>query len=849
MTSLRATYRLQFRGDVDLEKAASLVPYLAQLGVSHLYASPLFQAAPGSTHGYDVTDFGKFDDCLGGYDGFEALSIALSAHGLGLILDIVPNHMAASSHNPWWADVLRYGQASRYAGHFDIDWSRTKLLLPILGRPYGAALEAGDFSLGYDTDGLTWQASGQALSLEPRTWSLILRDFEKPGRPALDGDPALLRTWLGDTENARRLGTYLAATSRDKERMHQIHEAQHWRLAHWHAARDMLGYRRFFEISDLVGVRVEEPQVFDDVHRFLFELVDRGFVDGVRVDHVDGLADPKDYLDRLANALPRSVPIWVEKILKREERLPAEWPVAGATGYEFLARTMAVLTNGAAALELDRAYAAHCGTAIDYPAMRGTAKREVLTRNLAAELGTLVGLLQRALASDLSGRDWGPDTLRRAVVALLVAMPVYRTYFAGGSGSSSDQAIAAGALAKARSDSGLDDPAAADAVAGCLLRPENPAAQEFRTRFQQVSGALMAKAVEDTLFYRFNRLVSANEVGADSHKIAIDLAEFHAFAADRADTHLLALNATATHDTKRGEDARMRIAAIAEAPTRWCDCVARFDTILAEDLGNLEVDANTRWLFYQALLGSWRPDLSDDLAERMGAFLLKAAREAKLHTSWVKTHQRYERQLKQFVGDALSCEPFVDSFAKCAARFIAVGERKSLIQLGLKLTLPGIPDIYQRTEVADLSFVDPDNRRPVDFTDLAQRLSNIDCEKPRDFSQRKLALLSFGLRLRRTHADVFAGRYRDLQVENDADGRMLAFAREGRAATLIVAAEMSRDRSVTRKAISLNLAGGRRLGAMIGAFPLRQAVEIASPDQGLAPHLEDMGLSIRLFAE
>jgi len=847
MTTPRATYRLQFRGDVDFENAANLVPYLAQLGVSHLYASPLFQAAPGSTHGYDITDFGKFDDCLGGYDGFEALSIALSAHGLGLILDIVPNHMAASSHNPWWADVLRHGQASPYAGHFDIDWSQPKLLLPILGRPYGDALEAGDFSLSYDSDGFTWRASGQALPLEPTTWSLILHDFEEPGRPALDGDPALLRTWLGDTGSAGRLGTHLAATSRDKERMHQIHEAQHWRLAHWHAARDMLGYRRFFEISDLVGVRVEEPQVFDDVHRFLFELVDRGFVDGVRVDHVDGLADPKYYLDRLANALPRSVPIWVEKILEREERLPAEWPVAGATGYEFLARTMAALTNGAAVLELDRAYAAHCGTTIDYPAMRDAAKREVLTRNLAAELEALVKMLQRAFAADLSQRDWGPDSLRRAAIALLVAMPVYRTYFATGGGSESDRTIVADAVDKARSDPGIDDPAAVDAVAGCLLSAETPAAQEFRTRFQQVSGALMAKAVEDTLFYRFNRLISANEVGADPGRIAIDAEEFHAFAADRGNTYPLALNATATHDTKRGEDARMRIAAIAEAPARWCACVSRFDAILA-DAGVREVDANTRWLFYQALLGGWKPDLSDDLCGRIGAFLLKAAREAKLHTNWVKTNRRYEQQLKQFIDGALSCAPFVEAFAPCAAPFVAVGERKSLIQLGLKLTLPGIPDIYQGTEVADLKFVDPDNRRRADFDDLARRLSNIDSEKPGDFSQRKLALLSFGLRLRRTHADVFAGRYRDLPVENDADGRMLAFARKGRAATLIVAAEMPGDRSVTRKAISLNLAGSRRLGAMIDAFPPRKTSEITSPDRGLAPHMEELGLSIRLFA-
>jgi len=426
-------------------------------------------------------------------------------------------------------------------------------------------------------------------------------------------------------------------------------------------------------------------------------------------------------------------------------------------------------------------------------------------------------------------------------------MPVYRTYFAGGKGSSGDQAIAAGALDKARSDPGLDDPAAVDAVAGCLLKPENPAVQEFRTRFQQVSGALMAKAVEDTLFYRFNRLASANEVGADPDNIAIDTEEFHAFAADRGNTYPLALNATATHDTKRGEDARMRIAAIAEAPTRWCACVSQFDAILADSAAVPEVDANTRWLFYQALLGGWRSDLSDDLRERIGAFLLKAAREAKVHTSWVKANRRYEQQLKQFVEGALSCTPFVEAIATCAAPFITIGERKSLIQLTLKLALPGIPDIYQGTEVANLSFVDPDNRRRVDFDGLARRLSNIDSEKPGDFSQRKLALLSFGLRLRRTHADVFAGRYRALPVES-AGGRIFAFAREGHTATLIVAAAMPGERTVSSKPISLNLAEDRRFGEMIDAFPPRPTAKIASPDRGLAAHLEELGLSIRLFA-
>jgi (1->4)-alpha-D-glucan 1-alpha-D-glucosylmutase len=848
MTVPHATYRLQFRGDVDFEKAAGLAPYLARLGVSHLYASPLFQATPGSTHGYDVTDHGKFDESLGGDGGFELLSTALRDNGLGLILDIVPNHMAASCHNPWWADVLRHGRESRYAGHFDIDWSPPKLLLPILGRPYGDALAAEEFSLGHDADGLTWQASGQALPLDPKTWPLVLQDLAETSAPGLDAEPASFRTWLGEADNASHLAVHLATISRDQSRMHQIHEAQNWRLAYWRAARDMLDYRRFFEISDLVGVRVEDAWVFDDVHHFLFELVEAGHVDGVRVDHVDGLADPKGYLERLARCLPRPAPIWVEKILEREERLPAGWPVAGATGYEFLAMTSAALTDGAAEPELDRAYAAYCGATADFAAMRNGAKREVLTRNLAAELETLVGLLRQAFAADLSNRDWGPDSLRRAAIALLVAMPVYRTYVTTEGGSDSDRAVVAGAVGNARFDPWLDDPAAIDAIAGCLLSPENSAAREFRARFQQISGALMAKTVEDTVFYRFNRLASANEVGADPSKIAIDAAAFHAFATERASTAAMALNATATHDTKRGEDARMRIAALAEDPAKWGACVARFDAILA-GAGVPDIDASSRWLFYQALLGSWRPDLSDNLPERIGAFLLKAAREAKVRTSWVKTNQHYELQLQQFVERTLSHGAFVEAFADCAPAFIAIGERKSLIQLALKLTLPGIPDIYQGTEVADLSFVDPDNRRSVDFGGLATTLSHVEAGKISDFNERKLSLLSFGLRLRRNHADVFAGGYRPLAVEASPGRRLLAFARDGRTATLIVAAELSGDRPVASGAISPARAEQRRLGEMIDAFPSRPAAEIASPDRGMVPHLTELGLSIRLFAE
>lgn len=797
---------------MDFEKAAGLVPYLARLGISHLYASPLFQAMPGSTHGYDVTDHGKFDESLGGRDGFRQLSARLGEHGLGLILDIVPNHMAADCNNPWWADVLRNGRRSAYADHFDIDWSEPKVLLPILGAPYGEALAAGEFSLGHDEDGLVWHASGQALPIDPITWPLILRDF-RTTTPNFEVGPDSFRDWRS-AENVAALDAHLSAISHDAARMHQIHEAQVWRIAYWRAARDMLSYRRFFEVSDLVGVRVEDPKVFDDVHRFLFELVAEGAVEGLRIDHVDGLADPDGYLAGLVARLPRPVPIWVEKILEHDENLPTAWPVAGTTGYEFLAMTTAALTNGAAEPELSRAYATFTGLARNYEAMLDAAKREILTRNLAAELATLVRQLQKVFNEDLSQRDWGGDTLRRAIIALLVAMPVYRTYFTAAGGTERDRSILADAVTRARHDPGLDDPMVVDSVADCLTAQTNPAARAFCVRFQQVSGALLAKAMEDTLFYRFNRLISANEVGAAPEKLSLEKTAFLARAAARGNAHPMSLNATATHDTKRGEDSRMRIAAISQAPERWIQAVDQFEAALAADQNVPEIDANTKWLFYQALLGSWRPGLKDDLPERVGAFLLKAARERQVRTSWVKEDRRYEDRLSLFVDGALSCDEFLGLFDRHSTEFVEIGSRKSLAQLALKLTLPGVPDIYQGTEFTDLSFVDPDNRRPVDFDSLDRRLATIGETVPRDLDEQKLGLLCFGLRLRRTRPDVFAGDCQPLPDSEDVKGHQFAFARRGASGTLIVAI----DTSGTATAV-VDMPAHCQLGKLIETFP------------------------------
>ena len=759
-----ATYRIQFRAGMDFARTAAIVPYLAELGASHLYASPILQAQHGSTHGYDVTDHRRFDEDLGGLDGFLELSAALKRHALGLILDIVPNHMAASVQNPWWADVLRHGRDSRYAGHFDIDWDAPSLVLPVLGKPYGDVLEAGEMALGRDEDGYVLRYYEHVYPLSPATAPMLA---------AAAGTG--LGTMLDDA--------VLERLSQDRELIHRVHEAQPYRLAYWRLARDGLTNRRFFEISDLVGVRVEEPGVFVDVHRFLFEMIEAGHVDGVRVDHVDGLADPAGYLDRLARELPRPVPVWVEKILARGERLPDNWPVAGTTGYEFADLVASVVTEPRGVPALSEGYDAFTGTGHDYEAMRVEAKREILGQNLAAELDLLTGLAEMALADDPSARDWGRDSVRKALIGILVALPVYRTYLGDGAASEADRAVLGRVRDEAPRHAELDDTGAIDSVLNHLTEAASEADRKLRTRLQQTSGALMAKAVEDTLFYRYNRLISANEVGGEPDHPAQPPEAFHDYMRRHGGT---ALNATATHDTKRGEDARMRVAAIAELPDAWLGAVTAFDRELVGE-GEAGADPEARWLFYQALLGGWQQPAGDELRDRIKTYMQKAVREAKRQTSWLGPNEEYEAGLMGFVDGAFASARFLGIFDDLTAPFIETGRRKSMAQLALKLMAPGIPDIYQGTETFDLSFVDPDNRRPVDFEGLRQPP---DRDEAPHGTRLKAHLMRFGLALRRDLPELFqAETYRPVDMPEDE--RLLAFAREGQAGWLLVVVDLS----------------------------------------------------------
>ena len=795
-----ATYRLQFREGMTFARAAeTVVPLLARIGLSHLYASPLFQAAEGSTHGYDVTDHRALDESLGGREGFERLSSALRREGLGLVLDIVPNHMAATPSNPWWRDVLRHGRASAYARHFDVDWNAPKLLLTQLGGPYGEVLEADELSFAYEPDGLALRYYENAFPLAPQSWGQAAPGIALP-------DYHDFPAWIADRNNAAKLDSVLKEAGR--ERIHAVHEAQPWRLSYWRAARDMLTHRRFFEITDLVGVRVEDEAVFDDVHATLFELMREGHVHGLRIDHVDGLADPGGYLDALRDKAPKlrdgsDAPIWVEKILGPGESLPREWPIAGTTGYVAGRAIAGVLTDGEGEGTLTGAYAAFTGDRQDYDRMLRAAKREIISVNLAAETELLTRMAGDVAANDLHARDYGHDSLRSALTAIMTAMPVYRTYLGDGEPSEADRDVLERVEAAASEDPTIDDPGAVRFVLRSLREGRGEATERLRRRFQQTTGAVMAKSLEDTLFYRTHRLISLNEVGAEPDHFGISNADWHGEMIARAESMPHGLIATATHDTKRGEDARMRITAISHAPAEWAALAGRHDRALTADLAD-PPNPNTRWLFLQALLGAYEEGQPiSALRERMADYMIKAAREAKLRTSWVSPDEGHEDRVRGLVEHALGDEStFLSDFLADAAPFMERGRALSLQQVALKATMPGVPDFYQGTFGGDFSLVDPDNRRPIDWDRRRAVLDAIDAgETPPDGMGAKAALTVAILALRRSEADLFEhGSYRPIaaRVEEGRD-EPLAFAREhgGRAVVTVIDREPDTPATVT----------------------------------------------------
>ncbi|MEH7910920.1 malto-oligosyltrehalose synthase [Rhizobium laguerreae] len=802
MTLPTATYRIQFRNGMTFDRACDLVPYLKTLGISHLYASPIFTAVSGSTHGYDVTDANEIDPALGGRVGFERLTESLASVGMGLILDIVPNHMAASPENGWWRDVLTFGRQSAYFNHFDIDWSEP-LTLPQLGQEFEGALANGELRIALDeTHGnFAFGYFETLLPLNPGSYGAIANRLDDPVATRMAEAAAVtsgedfnraMRDILFEGGDRAVLRQKLEEASSDRDFVRNLHEAQHWRLTHWKEAARHLSYRRFFEVTGLVGIRVEDPAVFDDMHRLVIELVRHGKVQGLRIDHVDGLAEPKAYLDRLREAAGPDTYIVVEKILGAGEVLPESWPVAGTTGYEFIAALSELFIDGAGLRILDDAYRSIAGETGNLEEGRRIAKRLMVERNFAGETDRLVSIAAGIFPEVKRGE------IATALSELLIAFPVYRTYGDGGPLSWQDSAVLAATASQAMAR--LDDRRACDHVLKLLEgKVEGDAAHDFRIRFQQLSGPVMAKATEDTLFYRYNRLLAANEVGDEPGKSPGGPEEFHRRMAERARLQPHGLSASATHDTKRGEDARARLYALSEGADVFVQAVERWREMNRPWLKDLPDGAapepNVEWMLYQALAGIWPEDFdrgqTEELRARFTDYAVKAVREAKLRSGWTEQDAAYEEAVTTYAAALVSPDNdvFLEDFERVLQPFIAAGYVNSLSQTLLKLTAPGIPDIYQGAEGFDFSLVDPDNRRPVDHQRLTAWLDESRPIAKLQAAALKQRLLGIGLQLRQRQADLFAGGdYLPLKVTGNRRDHVLAFARVHKVDFAIVAA-------------------------------------------------------------
>lgn len=871
-----ATYRLQFHAGFGFDRAAAVVPYLARLGVSHVYASPFLAARSGSTHGYDIVDHGRINPELGGEEGFERFSAALQTHGLGLIIDFVPNHVGiGGADNSWWLDVLEWGRNSPYARFFDIDWEpaepslRGKVLVPFLGAPYGDVLVRGEIAVRFDaaTGSLDAWYFDHRLPLAPRHYAGLLKTADPGSEPARQALAEIASGLAGIGRGARQparqavlrrdaldLKARLAALAAEDKglrtgigamldtlngepgrpesfrALHRLLERQSYRLAYWRVATDEINYRRFFDINDLAGLRIEDPELFELSHGLVFRLLAEGKIHGIRLDHVDGLLDPAAYCRKLQERaayvapaatsdrpkLPTPVYLVVEKILAPHEKLREDWPVEGTTGYDFMVAVTGLMVDPTGLARLGDTYRRVTGDERSFEEVAVEARHQIVRYNLASEVTVLAGMLHRIAKAAWASRDYSLNALRLALIEVLAHFPVYRTYITADGTVEEDTRYIDWAVAQARRATGLLDDSIFDFVHAVLtgeLRAEVGAAfrrREVRAaafRFQQLSGPVAAKAIEDTAFYRWAPLAALNEVGAEPGREPASPAVFHALARDRHRRWPHAMLATATHDHKRGEDVRARLAVLSETPQAWARRIARWRRLNASKRSQLDdgpaPGPAMEWLLYQTLVGTWPLDGPDrdgrptpELVERVAEYMLKAAREAKLRTNWARPDERYEAALRRFVEavlDAQRSHGFLADLIDFLPTIEVAGALNGLVQAVLRLTTPGVPDTYQGAELWDLSLVDPDNRRPVDW---ASRTAALDDDRPaaelvptwRDgrIKQRAIARL---LACRQAHPFLFArGTYAPAEISGSAAAHVVAFWREhdGTSLTVVV---------------------------------------------------------------
>ncbi len=893
-----STYRLQVHGGFTLHAATAVVPYLARLGVAACYTSPYFTASPGSTHGYDVCNHNEISPELGGAGAHAEFTGELSRHGLGHVVDFVPNHMGIStSTNAWWNDVLENGPSSPAARFFDVDWMpakaelRDKLLLPILGDQYGRVLERGELQLAFRDGVLVLRYFDQELPINPRQTPRVYRVGLDRLTETLGADNVQLHEFLSILASLQNMPPYtddspesIVERQREKEvartrlarlasespeirghvesairtvngepgrhesfdTLHELLEAQAYRLAYWRTASHEINYRRFFDINTLAGLRVENSEVFEATHRLLGELLASGRVSAVRIDHPDGLFDPARYfemlqdlasnawgIERARDGSPRpDRPLYVvaEKILSGDERLPLRWAVHGTTGYNYLNVLNGLFVDGGQARRIRRAYAKLTGRTEAFDEVLYRSKRLIMTTAMASELTVLAHTLDRIGETNRRSRDFTLESLRDVITEVVACFPVYRTYVDEQGWTAEDRAVVELAIARARHRNPAMEASLFDFFREVVLPreaedtaerpphdrregypPVDAAEARERLRFsmklQQYTGPLQAKGLEDTAFYRYNLLISLNEVGGDPSRVGRSVAEFHQDNLRRRENWPFEMLATATHDTKIGEDVRARINAISELPDEWGREVARWmrtnraQRVLLD--GEPAPDRNDEYRFYQALIGVWPPELTGtaeaprELVDRLQEYMLKAVKEGKVHTSWLTPNEQYEAALRTFIDRVLtgpSAARFLPALVPFQQRIARLGVINSLAQVTLKIGSPGVPDFYQGCEMWDHGLVDPDNRRPVDFDLRRRTIEEVESILGAETPQRtkrvqgwldawqdgriKLLVTAAGLRLRAALPELFcAGDYVPLDTEITVRGGAVAFAR------------------------------------------------------------------------
>ncbi|CAN5400935.1 malto-oligosyltrehalose synthase [soil metagenome] len=875
-----STYRLQFNRHFTFAQARALVPYLHALGISDCYASPYFQARAESLHGYDITDHNKLNEVIGSRAEYDAWVAELRERGMGQVLDFVPNHMGIGEpQNLWWADVLENGPSSAYAPYFDIDWRplksdlRDKVLIPILGDQYGRVLERGELRVHFDAGRFFLRYFDHEFPIAPGTYRHVLEialeqlrnyteeDFYAelqsihtaleylPRRTETDPERIAERArekeiikWRLERrcqeaplvqaaiEKALTIINGTPGDPRSFDALDALLTDQAYRLAFWRVAAEEINYRRFFDINDLAAIRMELPEVFDEAHRLLLELIAAGAVTGLRIDHPDGLYLPDEYFQKLqrraaeaqGQPLPddgRAIYLVVEKILSGDEQLRTDWAVHGTTGYDFMNDAIGVLVDGSAERPIIAAFHKFIGHSLNFGHLVYAKKRLVMRLSLANDVNVLGAMFDRISEKNRWYRDYTLDALTLAVRETIACFPVYRTYLAPAKPvNDADRAVIERAVSSAKRRNPALEESVFNFLRDILLFrfPENldDAAREehvhFVLKFQQITGPIMAKGLEDTAFYIYNRLAALNEVGGEPQRFGLSVAGFHQRNRERREQWPATLLSTSTHDTKRSEDVRARMAVMSEMPERWRGSLGRWRTLNRRWKRRLDEneapDGNEEYLLYQTLLGSWplepfhqlSAQAQGEYVTRIQQYMAKALKEAKLNTSWVQPNEPWDAAVANFIAKILAPSPrnrFLESFLPFAEEVAQAGAINSLSQVLLKLTSPGVPDIYQGNEIWDFSLVDPDNRRPVDYARRQEMLDGLEGATPEDLlgnwrdGRIKLFLTQRLLDFRRDNPELFReGTYEPLELTGEFADSCIGFARRFEEESIVVLA-------------------------------------------------------------